>query len=174
MNNKIFFFFYNLAHQSVFFDQLIVFFAFYFPFIVIALAGLFLLFHHDVLKAENPFQVFLEKKKEILKAFFAGIIAWMLVQILKFLFSLSRPVEALASITPLITKSDYSFPSGHATFFMALAVSIFFFHKKAGYIFMFFAFLIGIARIATGVHFPVDILGGFILGAVVAYFVRKF
>jgi len=39
---------------------------------------------------------------------------------------------------------------------------------------MFFALLIGIARIIAGVHFPVDILGGFILGILTAYLVKYF
>jgi membrane-associated phospholipid phosphatase len=56
---------------------------------------------------------------------------------------------------------------------MALAVSIFFSHKKMGYVFIALAFVIGFARIAGGVHFPVDILGGFILGALVAYLVKN-
>ena len=173
MNDAVFYFFYNFAHRSAILDNLIIFFAYYFPYIVIMLAGLFLLFHHEVFRAENPFRVFLQKKKEILKAFFAGALAWILAQVLKFALSFGRPAEALASIDPLLTKTGYSFPSGHATFFMALAVSIFFFHKKAGYTFMFFALLIGIARVIAGVHFPVDILGGFVLGALVAYFVKN-
>ena len=39
---------------------------------------------------------------------------------------------------------------------------------------MFFALLIGVARIIAGVHFPIDILGGFIIGFIVAYFIKKF
>ena len=173
MNNTIFFFFYNLAHQSKILDGLIVFLAVYFPYIVIILAGLFLLFHHEVLKAEEPFQVFMEKKKEILKVFVAGAVAWVLAYILKFLFSFPRPFEILSGVKSLFPETGFSFPSGHATFFMALAFSIFFMHKKAGYIFMLFALLIGLARIAGGVHFPIDILGGFVLGAVVAYFAKN-
>ena len=173
MNENIFYFFYNLAHQNIFFDGLIVFFAFYFPYIVVVLAGIFLLAHHEVFKAKKPFQFFLQKKNEILKAFFSGGSAWILARVFKFLFSLSRPAEAISSVEPLIIKTDHAFPSGHATFFMALAVSIFFFHRKAGYIFILFALTIGVARIAAGVHFPVDILGGFVLGAVVAYFIKN-
>src|SRR3989344_936958 len=101
MNNSIFYFFYNLAHQSELFDQLVVFFAFYFPYVVIILAGVFILMHHEVLKAENPYRVFLQKKKEISKAFFVGVLAWILAQVLKFLFSLARPAEALAEVNPL-------------------------------------------------------------------------
>ncbi len=37
---------------------------------------------------------------------------------------------------------------------------------------MFFALLIGIARVMAGVHFSIDILGGFILGALIALIVQ--
>ncbi|OGI65561.1 hypothetical protein A2647_03765 [Candidatus Nomurabacteria bacterium RIFCSPHIGHO2_01_FULL_40_24b] len=173
MNNQIFFFFYNLAHQSKFLDQVVVFFAVYFPYVVIFLAGIFLLMHHEVFKTESTFQVFLEKKKEIFSSFLTGILAWILTHALKFLFSSMRPFEVLPQIQPLISKTSSAFPSGHAAFFMALAISIFFFHKKAGYWFMLFALVIGIARVIAGVHFPIDILGGFIFGALIAYFVKS-
>lgn len=173
MNNQIFFLFYNLAHISKIFDSIVVFFAVYFPYIVIILAGLFLLFHHEVFKAENPFQVFLQKKKEILLAFFAGILAYILSSVLKIFIHIPRPYDAFPAVHSLFSETGFSFPSGHATFFMALAFSIFFLHKKAGYVFMFFALLIGIARIIGGVHFPIDILGGFVIGALVAFFVKN-
>jgi len=173
MNDAIFLFFYNLAHQSKIFDHVVVFFAVYFPAVVIILAGLFLLFHHEVFQAENPYQVFLQKKKEILLSFFAGVAGYVVSFLLKFLFHTPRPFVLLPQVHSLFQETGYSFPSGHATFFMALAVSIFISHKKAGYVFMFFAILIGLARIIAGVHFPVDILGGFILGALVAYFVKN-
>src|SRR3989344_1066955 len=120
MNETIFYFFYNLAHRSEIFDKLIIFFAFYFPYIVIILAGLFLLFHHDVFKAENPYQVFLEKKKEILMVFFSGAVAWVLSYILKFLISTPRPFDAIEGVTSLFRETGYAFQSGHASFFMAL------------------------------------------------------
>ncbi len=174
MNNAIFYFFYNLAYQSAFMDKLIVFFAVYFPYIVIISAGVFLLMHHEVFKADNTFQIFLQKKKEILGAFFVGALAYILSQLLKFLFHTPRPFDVFPNVRPLFAESGFGFPSGHATFFMALAVSIFFSHKKAGYVFMVFALIIGLARVAAGVHFPIDILGGFILGGCVSYLVAYF
>jgi undecaprenyl-diphosphatase len=173
MNTQIFFFFYNLAHQSQIFDDMVVFFAVYFPYLVIILAGLFLLFHHEVFGAAEPLRVFMQKKKEILLVFFSGIVAYLVADILKIFIHTWRPFDAFSNVHALISETGYSFPSGHATFFMALAVSIFFSHKKAGYWFMFFAFLIGIARIIAGVHFPIDILGGFVLGALVAFFMKN-
>jgi membrane-associated phospholipid phosphatase len=173
MNYDIFSFFYNLAHQSNFFDHVVIFIAVWFPYLVIFIAGVFLLMHHEVFKAENTFQVFLEKKKEILRAFFAGIVAWVLAYVLKFLFHTLRPFDLFPQVHPIFPENGFGFPSGHATFFMALAFSIFFFHKKAGYVFIFFALIIGIARVIGGVHFPSDILGGFILGSLVAYFLKN-
>ena len=66
MNNQIFLWFYGFAHQSAWLDNLIVFSAVYLPFLVGMIAGLYLLFHHEVFKIVNPVQVFLQKKKEIL------------------------------------------------------------------------------------------------------------
>lgn len=174
MNDTIFLFFYNLSHKSIFFDNLVIFFAYYFPYIVAITAGIFILMYYEVFQSKNSYQVFLQKKIEILKPFFIGASAWIFTQILKSLFSIGRPIETLVGINPLLVKDDYSFPSGHATFFMALAVSIFLFNKKAGYVFIVFALLIGVARIITGVHFPVDILVGFILGTIVALLFKKY
>jgi membrane-associated phospholipid phosphatase len=173
MNNIIFFFFYNLAHHSQIFDKTVIFFAVYFPYLVIILAGLFLLFHHEIFSAEHPFKALRQKWKEIVLVFFSGILAYIADTLLKFLIHTKRPFEIFPQVHPLFSESWYSFPSGHATFFMAIAVSIFFYHKKAGYVFMFFALLIGIARVIAGIHFPIDILGGFILGALVAYFMKN-
>jgi undecaprenyl-diphosphatase len=173
MNNAIFYFFYNLAHQGVVLDKIIIFLAVYFPYLVIIVAGLFLLFHHDVFKAEYPYQVFFKKKKEILGTFVTGVSAWIIAYVLKLLIHASRPFVALPDVQSLIPESGFAFPSGHATFFTALAFSIYFRHKSAGYWFVSFAIIIGLARIVAGVHFPIDILGGFVLGYLVAYLVKK-
>jgi undecaprenyl-diphosphatase len=172
INNKIFFLLYNLAHQSVFFDKLVIFFAQIFPYIVILLAIIFLLFHHEIFSSEKPLKAFMQKWKEIVLVFFSGIFAWCVSQVIKLLFHTQRPFLALPNVSSLIPENGFAFPSGHATFYMALAFAIFLSHKKAGYFFMFFALLIGIARIIAGVHFPVDILGGFILGILIAYFIK--
>src|SRR3989344_5157179 len=112
MNNTIFFFFYNLAHKSFFFDRLFIFFAVYFPYIVVTLAGLFLLFHHEVLQAENPFRIFLKKKKEILSVFFSSFLAYFISAILKILFHTLRPFVVLPQAQSLFIETGYAFPSG--------------------------------------------------------------
>lgn len=174
MNNQIFYFFYNFAHQNSFLDKVFIFLAVYFPYLVILGAIVFLLFHHEVLKSQNPLAVLRQKWKEIVLVFFAGIFARIIIEILKYLIHMERPFIKLQNVFSLFPETGYSFPSGHAAFFMALAFAIFFTHKKAGYIFMFFALLIGFARIVGGVHSPIDILGGFIVGFLISYIVYRF
>lgn len=160
MNNQIFFTLYNLAHQLVFFDKLIVFFADTFPYIVILLAVIYLFFYK-------------KDWKDFFIIFISSSLAWFVAYILKIFFHTLRPFEMFPTVVSLFSETGYAFPSGHATFFMALAFAIFFSHKKAGYIFILFAFLIGTARIIAGVHFPIDILGGYILGFSIAFFLKK-
>lgn len=177
MNNEIFFSLYSLAHRSIFLDNIYIFTADIFPYVVVILVIIFLLFHHEVLSTKNIFKIFTQKWVEISIAFFSGISAWIIAEFLKYLFHTPRPFIMYQNVVSLITESGYSFPSQHATFFMALAFSIFLSHKKIGYIFIFFALLIGLARIIVGVHFPVDILVGFILGIIISlildYFYKK-
>ena len=173
MNEAIFFFFYNLAHQSKIFDKIVVFFAEIFPYIIILLAVLFLSRRFSRDPDPQASGLFNKKWKEFFLVFASSGLAWLIAKVLKILFHTLRPFLALPDVHPLFIKTTFSFPSEHTTFFMALAVSIFFMHKKVGYVFMFFALIIGLSRIIAGVHFPIDILGGFILGFLVAYSLKN-
>ncbi|MDQ3245093.1 MAG: phosphatase PAP2 family protein [bacterium] len=174
MNEQIFYFFYSFAHRSEFGDSLIVFVAHTLPYFVIILAMFFLLMHHEVFSDKEPVKAFLQKWREIIFSFFTSIFAWFMAYVLKILIHHPRPFLALPDVQALLTESDYSFPSGHATFYIALAFSIYLIHKKAGSVFIIFALFIGIARISAGVHYPLDILGGFVLGILVAYSLKKY
>ena len=67
-----------------------------------------------------------------------------------------------------------SFPSGHSLVAMAIAASIWFSgNKRLGGWLIAGAFLIGVARIGAGVHYPTDVLAGLTIGFVVAYFVHQ-
>ena len=173
MNKTIFFDLFNLAHKSAFFDGVVIFFAEYFPYLVMLLAIIFLLSHHDVLTSKNKFKENIHKWKEILFVSLSIIIAWISSILLKIVFLVPRPFIEFPNIVPLFKETDFSFPSGHATFFMAVAVAIFLYHKKMGYLFLLFAILIGVARVIAGVHFPADILGGYLIGFIISYLLIK-
>lgn len=157
MNESIFFFFYNLTHQSNLFDGFVTFFAVYFLYIIIALAFLFLY----------------GRWREFILLCVSGGFAFVVAKILKVLIHTPRPFDVFPQVQSLFTETGYAFPSGHTLVASAVAFALLFTNKKAGYLFIFFALLVGLARVTAGVHFPVDILGGFVLGYLVALCVRK-
>jgi len=54
-----------------------------------------------------------------------------------------------------------------------LATLVFLYNKKLGIIFYILAVLVGVGRVLALVHYPVDILGGAILGIICGFIVFK-
>lgn len=112
-----------------------------------------------------------EKTEEMYILVLTGGGAYLSSIVFKNYFGVLRPFVINPDLHSLIYETGYSFPSSHATTFMAIAVSLYFMHKRAGYVFGVGALVIGIARVLVGVHTPLDILGGYLLGFVVAYII---
>ena len=62
---------------------------------------------------------------------------------------------------------DASFPSGHTTIAFACATVLAFLQPRLGFPVFLLAAAIGFSRIYVGVHYPLDVLGGVVLGAAV-------
>src|SRR3989344_1850248 len=108
---------------------------------------------------------FKEGFRDVFVVLTTAAIAWVISYVLKDIFMAPRPHVTLLDIVPrVVFNSEWAFPSGHATFFAALAVSMLFYHRFIGLFLVIGAFAIGWARIATGVHWPSDILAGFAVG----------
>ena len=85
--------------------------------------------------------------------------------ILKNLFTRARPCWVDPSVKLLIENpTSYSFPSGHTFSSFAGAFVIFFYYKKAGVVALLLASIIAFSRMYLFVHYPTDILGGFLFG----------
>lgn len=70
-------------------------------------------------------------------------------------------------LSPLIPhEEDASFPSRHTSIVSVIAFSYVYFKSKWAPIFLLLAIWVGLARIYVGVHYPLDIIGGFLLGLV--------
>jgi len=79
--------------------------------------------------------------------------------------------------TPLVAQnSDNGFPSDHTTFTMLAAFTILPFARKWGWLLAGLALIVGLSRVAAGVHSLQDIAGGIVVGALsaaAAYYVAK-
>jgi undecaprenyl-diphosphatase len=84
-----------------------------------------------------------------------------------------RPFIALNLPQHVLADHSYAFPSGHTTLVFTLATATYFFNKKLAYFLYASGLIIGLARIAGGVHYPSDIVGGIILGILIGFIVYK-
>lgn len=63
-------------------------------------------------------------------------------------------------------KTSFSFPSNHSMNVFSAATVISWFYNKYSLYFFGFAALIGFSRIYVGVHYPIDVTGGAVLGII--------
>ena len=72
--------------------------------------------------------------------------------------------------TPLIPHdADNGFPSDHTLITAGVAAVIYFFNRPWGFALLGLALLVGAARVAAGVHHPVDIVGSIVIAVVVSF-----
>lgn len=80
-----------------------------------------------------------------------------------------RPCHELENVRLLVScGGKHAFPSSHAANTFAAAVTFAFFYRRFAGLWVAFSLLIGLSRIVVGVHYPGDVLGGFILGCLIA------
>jgi len=94
----------------------------------------------------------------------AALAAYAASAALKNYFQIGRPDVLNFNFHPLLVLNDFGFPSSHAAVFSAIATALFLIHRRAGVYATLLALTIGTARILAGVHTPLDILGGYLLG----------
>ena len=77
-----------------------------------------------------------------------------------------RPYDTYSALIPIVTKPiDWSFPSGHTCASFASAVVYFrLLPKKYGIPALVLACMIAFSRLYLGVHYPTDVLAGFLIG----------
>ena len=160
VDTQLFYLLNNVAGQSPFFDSIIVFFASYFAYILIVLF-LGLVFFSQYSKREKWELLFVTVISSVVARF--GV-----TELIRYFYHRPRPFSVLPT-HQLLTDTAWSFPSGHATFFFALATAVYFYNKRWGIVFFILTIGISVSRVIAGVHYPSDILGGAVVGIVVAY-----
>lgn len=159
---KIFYFLNNLAGKNPVFDALTIFFAEYLGYFLI-LFFFAILFFYSAFKSQ--------KIKILLTVFVSMIIArFGIVSLIRFFYHRTRPFVD-HNVNQLIVNNYFSFPSGHAALFFAMATAIFFYNRKWGLWFFVAAILMGFSRVIAGVHYPSDIIGGAVIGILTSYLI---
>jgi len=157
INREIVLWFQNLFGGHIIVDALAVFLAEYLPYFLVV-GVLYYLFMMNSWR--NRWLFILLFSFVILISM--GVIVWPL----QLLVGASRPFEVLGFEPFVFTGTDHSFPSLHATFFAALSTLFYLIDKKWGKWYALVTLLIGIGRVAAGVHWPVDVIAGFIVGII--------
>jgi len=113
-------------------------------------------------------------KEMLVVSMISAIVArFVFVEAIRFFYYNPRPFLVLENVNQLINhETTGSMPSGHASFYFALATGVCLYNKKAGYIYLILAGLMGFARIFSGVHWPLDIIVGAVLGIGTAILVK--
>jgi undecaprenyl-diphosphatase len=92
--------------------------------------------------------------------------------LIKEYFGRIRPCHTLPDVHLLIgCGSGKSFPSSHAVNNFAAAVLISHFYPHLKYLIFSGAFIVAISRTFVGVHYPLDVLGGIIIGTLLGLFI---
>jgi len=96
----------------------------------------------------------------------ASAIALIANQAIAHVWSRPRPFVAHEPLTHLLAapSPDPSFASDHAAAAFAIAFAVLAFSRRAGLGFLVAAALIGVSRIALGLHYPSDVLAGVLVG----------
>ncbi|MBW2960916.1 phosphatase PAP2 family protein [Mesonia aestuariivivens] len=124
------------------------------------------------------FVVYKFKKALVVTAFFliSFLLTFGLTRIIKATVARARPnnVESLKEVIRILQEPTYySFVSGHTSTSMAITTFIVLMlrHRfKWIYIFYIWPILFATSRVYVGVHYPLDLAAGALLGVIIAYF----
>ncbi|MGB9552950.1 MAG: phosphatase PAP2 family protein [bacterium] len=163
LDHWLFFQLYSLAGLSKFLDSLIIFLGDYFLYFLLFLLALCAYWDYRN-KGLNSLKLY------GLAAFSSLFARFGVAEIIRLFYHRLRPFVAMG-LPHLLSDNSYSFPSGHTIFLFALATGVYLFKPKLGIFLYCSGFLIGLARVSGGVHYPSDILGGMILGILTSLFI---
>ncbi|MDH1800877.1 phosphatase PAP2 family protein [Acinetobacter johnsonii] len=115
-----------------------------------------------------------DTKKQILKAFIFTSIAILVSQCISHVYYHPRPFVMEVGRTLIYHAPNGSFPSDHMLIFSSIAFSyLFSAQRKLGIFLLIMTWLVAWSRVYLGVHFPLDMLGAFLLAFALNFFGLK-
>jgi undecaprenyl-diphosphatase len=104
----------------------------------------------------------------VVAAGLSALLALAVAHLISGMWDRPRPFEAHHVHLFVAPSGDPSFPSDHATAAFAIAVALLLRNRRIGWVALTMATVISISRVAVGVHYPSDVLGGAVIGTMAA------
>lgn len=183
LDTRLFFAINNLAGRSSVVDQTFIFFALWgIVVFVVLLVGYF----------------FISRRIFWFTLLSVILSRGILTELIRLIFPRERPFVVLDGVRQLVEKSaeEPAFPSGHSAIFFAIAFAVhlsalpigrqadkagkagnlagLLFNKRIGGILIVLALFFAFTRIYTGIHFPLDIIGGALVSFASVWVIRKY
>lgn len=161
MNNELFRLINNLAYKSKVLDSIMIFFSKYVIYIyMLIVAGLFV-------------KGIIQKKSSCRKAAFSAFAIAAVNLILNFIighiYYVDRPFVHNKVNVLVPHKANASFPSDHSAGTMSIALGLGKYRKILGVILMVMSFIVGFSRVYVGNHYPMDVIGAYIIVVITNY-----
>lgn len=114
-----------------------------------------------------------KERHAVKEALWSAGLAILMAELLSLVFLRFRPFLAFQQILVLIPAPlTSSFPSTHIAIASAIASAFYLADRRWGLLGLLIVLGVAIGRIAVGVHYPTDILGGLLMGVVSFIIVR--
>lgn len=114
-----------------------------------------------------------DNRKMVVNTLLSGGVALGVNNIIGAIYHRDRPFVAHHVIQLVQHDASASFPSNHAAAAFAVASSIWLWRRKEGRMWFVLAAIIGFSRIWSGIHYPLDIIGGAVSGSVIGIVINK-
>ncbi len=102
--------------------------------------------------------------KDLLKYLIIPLITIIIAKILRKKINSKRPFERLNIKSLVKHKGGNSMPSNHSASAMVLALALGYVFPSYLMLFIILAIITGVSRITAGLHYPIDVLFGFMIG----------
>jgi len=161
MNMKLFKMINDLAYKNAILDKVMIFFSNDVPYIFMAVIVLIFILGIINNKKEN--------RKIAVNTVVITAINLIINLMIRIIFHINRPFVD-HNVNLLVSHDTASsFPSNHATGTMSIAVALNKYNKVLGLIMTILSIIVGFSRVYVGDHYPIDIIGSYIIVFITNY-----
>jgi membrane-associated phospholipid phosphatase len=119
-----------------------------------------------------------QSRAQVLIMAVSVIFAFLLTRVIAFELNLARPLNSywpVEALVPLrgISQSLWqpgSLPSDYAALLAGFCAGLFFWNRRLAWVWMAIAVILGLCRVAIGLHYPFDLIIGAIIGVACVWF----